>query len=389
MRISFSHSVRAGLVLLFASLFTSLCFGQFSGSIQGVIEDPSSAGVAKARVDLVNVGTNATRTTTTDDAGNYTFPSVAPGTYKISVEASGFRKSEVNVTLLTEQNLNVPVTLKVGSTTEAITVTTEVPVVDTSDSRTQLTLENQAVAQLPIPGRNLVTLVTLAPGVSGLGTSGSAGAPGSGADNFSTETANDASANGQGADNNQYLVDGLDITSAIRQGVLNLTPTPDSIQETSVQVNTFSSEHSRGAGLQVAFTTKSGTDQFHGSAADYFNYQGMYAAQHFQQFPYNKFHSNDFSFAVGGPVVPHHLFFYFTAEPLRGSKAAGGQVTFADPAFLSFISNPANGLSNTVGTHILTTYLPTGLSGVNVNQIAKGVVGPATVDDIPGGTDNP
>jgi hypothetical protein len=80
----------------------------------------------------------------------------------------------------------------------------------------------------------------LAPGVSGLGTSGSAGASGSGADNFSTEEANDASANGQGSDNNQYIVDGLDVTSGIRQGVLNLTPTPDSIQETSIQVNTFS-----------------------------------------------------------------------------------------------------------------------------------------------------
>src|SRR6266480_489426 len=180
MRISSSHSVRAGLVLLSMMLCTILCFGQFSGSIQGVVMDPSSAGVAKATVQLVNTSTNVTRVTTSDDSGNYSFPSVAPGAYKISVEAGGFRKSEVNITLLTEQNLNVPVSMKVGSTTEAITVTTEAPVVDTSDSRTQLTLENQAVAQLPIQGRNLVTLVTLAPGVSGLGTSGSAGAPGSG-----------------------------------------------------------------------------------------------------------------------------------------------------------------------------------------------------------------
>jgi hypothetical protein len=160
--------------------------------------------------------------------------------------------------LLTEQNLNVEVTLQVGTAAETVTVTTEAPMVDTSDSRTQLTLDNQAVAELPIAGRNLVTLETLAPGVSGLGTGALGGTPGSGADNFSTEEAVDASANGQGSDNNEYIVDGLDVTSGIRQGVLNLTPTPDSIQETSIQVNTFASEYSRAAGLQTVFTTKSG-----------------------------------------------------------------------------------------------------------------------------------
>jgi hypothetical protein len=171
---------------------------------------------------------------------------LAPGAYRLKVEASGYSVSQTAVTLLTEQNLNVPVTLKVGAVTEDVTVTTASPLVDTADSRTQLTLENQAVAQLPIIGRNLVTLVTLAPGVSGLGTS-SSGSPASGVDNFSTEEQVDASANGQGQNNNQYVVDGLDVTSGIRQGVLNLTPQPAAIQETSVQVNTFSSEYSRAA----------------------------------------------------------------------------------------------------------------------------------------------
>ena len=97
----------------------------------------------------------------------------------------------------------------------------------------------------------------MAPGASGLGTSTS-GSPASGVDNYSTEEQVDASANGQGQNNNQYVVDGLDVTSGIRQGVLNLTPQPESIQETSVQVNTYSVEHSRAAGLQTIFTTRSG-----------------------------------------------------------------------------------------------------------------------------------
>ena len=271
------YVVFVAITLLFLS---SVALAQFTAGIQGVVQDPSGAGLAGAKVDLVNNATHVTTETTADGSGNYHFGSLAPGSYSVTAESAGFAKSQVDVTLLTEQNLSVPITLKVGSITEAVNVSAEAPVVDTSDSRTQLTLENQTVAQLPVVGRNLVTLVTLAPGVSGLGTSAT-GSPGSGVDNFSTEEQVDASANGQGQNNNQYVVDGLDVTSGIRQGVLNLTPQPDSIQETSIQVNTFSSEYSRAAGLQTMFTTRSGTDQYHGSASDYFNYQGMYARQYF------------------------------------------------------------------------------------------------------------
>ena len=358
-------------------LLTATAFAQFTGSIQGVVQDPSGAGVAKATVQLSNVATGVTQVTRSDGAGNYRFVSLAPGAYKITAEAGGFSKSEANVTLLTEQNLNVPLSLKVGAVTESVVVSTEAPIVDTADSRTQFTLENQGVAQLPIVGRNLVTLVTMAPGVSGLGTSAS-GSPASGVDNYSTEEQVDASANGQGQNNNQYVVDGLDVTSGIRQGVLNLTPQPESIQETSVQVNTFSVEHSRAAGLQTVFTTKSGTDAFHGSASDWFNYQGMYANQHFVSSsgsPYKPFHSNNMDFAIGGPIVPHHnSFFYFAVEPLRSSASAGGSVTFADPQFISFAQT---NFPNTVGTHVLSTYQPSGVGGITIQQTAQDVFGNA------------
>lgn len=360
-----------------AMLLTSPVWAQFTSNVQGVVQDPSGAVISKATVTLTNQATRASRSTTSDADGNFRFVSLAPGSYKLSVEASGYSRAESTVTLLTEQNLNVPVTLKVGAVTEAVTVTSATPVVDTADSRTQLTLENQAVAELPVVGRNLVTLVTLAPGVSGLGTSAS-GSPASGVDNFSTETQVDASANGQGQNNNQYVIDGLDVTSGIRQGVLNLTPQPDAIQETSIQVNTFSSEYSRAAGLQTIFTTKSGTDQFHGSASDYFNYQKMFANQHFvssKQVPYKPFHSNNMDFAIGGPIVPHHnSFFYFAVEPLRSSKSAGGSVTFPDPQFISFAQ--AN-YPNNVGTKVLTNYLPSGIGGTSVSSTAQQVFGSA------------
>src|SRR5580658_8713783 len=389
---------RRSLWVLTVVLFSTAAFAQFTASIQGVVQDPSGAGVPKATVRLVNANTAVSAETTTDGAGNYIFVSLAPGRYKITVDATGFAKRQVDLELLTEQNLSVPITLKVGSASEAITVTTEAPVVDTADSRSQLTLENQAVAELPIVGRNLVTLVTMAPGVSGLGTSTS-GSPASGVDNFSTEEQVDASANGQGQNNNQYVVDGLDVTSGIRQGVLNLTPQPEAIQETSVQVNTFTSEYSRAAGLQTMFTTRSGTDRFHGSASDYFNYQGMFANQHYvssSAAPYQPFHSNNKDFAVGGPIIPHHnSFFYFSVEPLRSSASAGGSVTFADPAFITWAqgTNPVP-TAGTVGTGVLTNYRPAGVSGVtavnaatyfgsNAAQVPICQADPASVDNIP------
>ena len=361
-------------------LLTAAAFAQFTASIQGVVQDPTGAGVPKASVQLVNTATAITAVTTTDTAGNYRFVSLAPGSYRITVEATGFAKAEANVTLLTEQNLNVPISVKVGSVTESIVVSTEAPVVDTAESRNQMTLENSGVAELPVAGRNLVTLTTLAAGVSGLGTMGGgqpgkAGTPGSGVDNYSTETQVDASANGQGQMSNMYVIDGLDVTSGIRQGVLNLTPNPESIQETSIQVNTFSPEYTRATGVQEVLTTKSGTEQFHGSAADWYYYQNMFATTHFSGPKYLAFHGNNMSFAVGGPIIPHKQFyFYFAVEPLRSSLAQNSAITFSDPQFISWAQQ---NLPNGTGIHVLSTYTPVNVSSIAVanNGRAAGVLG--------------
>ena len=368
-------SLVATLVCSLLALWAVPGFAQFTASIQGVVHDASGASVPKAQVNLTNSATGVIKTTTSDSAGEYRFVSLAPGSYKVSVTANGFSNAEADVTLLTEQNVNLPISLTVGSARETVIVSTEAPIVDTADSRLEMTLESKSVAQLPIVGRNLVTLVTMAPGASGLGTSTS-GSPASGVDNYSTEEQVDASANGQGQNNNQYIIDGLDVTSGIRQGVLNLTPQPDSIQETSIQVNTFSVEHSRAAGLQTVFTTKSGSDSFHGSASDWFNYQGMFANQHFVSSStshYQPFHSNNMDYAIGGPIFPHrNSFFYFAVEPLRSSASAGGSVTFADPQFIAFAKT---NYPSTVGTHVLSTYLPSGIGSSSVQQTAAAVFG--------------
>lgn len=365
---------------LLALLGATTAFAQFTSSVQGIVQDPNGLAIPKATVRAVNQNTLVAQTTTSDASGNFRFVSLAPGPYKIAVEAQGFAKAEANITLLTEQNLNVPITLKVGAITENVTVTTRAPLVDTADSRNEMTLENSGVAELPVQGRNMVTLTTLAPGVSGLGTMGAgepgaAGTPGSGVDNYSTETQVDVSANGQGQMSNMYVIDGLDVTSGIRQGVLNLTPNPESVQEASVQVNTYSPEYSRATGVQEVMTTKSGSDRFHGSAADWFYDQKMFALTHFSGPSYLPFHGNNMSFSVGGPIIPHHQFYgFFAVEPLRSASATSSSITSAAPEFITWAQ--AN-YPTTVGTHVLSTYLPVGLSSVAVasNGTAAGVLG--------------
>ena len=372
------------------ALCAGLCRAQFSGSIQGIVQDPSGAVVPNAAVRLLNLRTQVTSEAKTSAEGNYRFVSLAPGSYQITVEAQGFNRTTVKFDIATDQNLNLPVSMTVRSATEAVEVTGEAPVLNTAESRNQLTLGTQAVAELPVPGRNMVTLATLAPGASGLGTMGGGqpghvGTPGSGVDNYSTETQVDASANGEGQMSNLWVVDGLDVTSGIRQGVLNLTPNPDTIQETSIEVNTFSSEYGRSDGLQMVMTTKSGTDQFHGLAADYFTFQKMFASTEFSH-NYPPFHSNNMSGAVGGPVIPHKRFyFYFGVEPLRASSSTGNSlVTFADPQFTSWAQ--AN-YPNTLGTKLLTTYLPQHITGVSVastaNSLFAGTCGTAATNSLP------
>jgi len=359
--------VRLFLIMLFLA---GSARGQFTGNIQGTVVDQSGAVVAQAKVDLVNTVTQVSASTTTDASGSYRFLSLAPGSYRITVEAKGFSKSETSFTLETNENLNLPMSVKVGAATESVVVTAEPPLLNTAETRNQQTLEAQELSALPLPGRNMLALISVAPGVSGLGLAGgpgvASGTPGSGVDIFSTETAADISANGQGTVANMWIVDSLDVTSNIRQGVLNLVPNPDVVQETNIQVNTFSSEYGRGSGLQTALTTKSGTDTFHGLASDYFNYQKMFANTEFTGGKtYPGFHSNNISATVGGPIIPHHqFFFFFGVEPLRSSASTGGvSQTFADPAFASWAQTNYPG---TFGTKILTTYVPTHIVGTTV-----------------------
>jgi Carboxypeptidase regulatory-like domain len=341
---------------------------QFSGTISGVVADPSGAMVPGATLTLRNTGTNEQRVATSTAAGIYQFVSLAPGIYELTTTMAGFSPTKTQLTLETNQTLNIPVKLAVGSSNQTVEVTSQAPILDSADTRLQETLQTETLSALPLAGRSMISLVTLAPGVTGTGVT-SNGSPGSGRDNYSTETQVDASANGQGAVGNMYVVDGLDVSSSIRPGVLNLTPNPDTIQEATVQTNTYNVDYGRASSVQMTMTTKSGGNRYHGNASDYFTYQKFLARTHFSGSSYHPFHSNNISATIGGPIIPKHDagFFFFGIEPLRASNAVSSGITFNDPAFAAWA---ATAFPNSLGTKLLNTYPVSNVSGVTVTKTA-------------------
>jgi len=360
---------------------------QFSGTITGEVQDPSGSLIPNVQLVLTKTDTGEQRTATSNASGVYQFVSLAPGSYDLSTTASGFAQSHSTILLQTGQTLNFPIKLSVGQASQTIEVTTQAPILDTADTRLQETLSTQTLSSLPLAGRNMISLVTIAPGVTGLGVT-SNGSPGSGRDNYSTETQVDASANGQGAVGNMYVIDGLDVTSSIRPGVLNMTPNPDSIQETSIQTNLYNVDYGRASSIQMTMTTKSGTNAYHGNASDYFTYQGWLAGTEFTK-KYAPFHSNNISATIGGPIIPHRNagFFFFAIEPLRASAAVSNNITFEDPAFTAWAQSA---FPNSIGTKLLTSYPVTKVGDITVASTAAALYpdtcGTAATNNLPCGT---
>jgi len=321
---------------------TATCFAQFNANVQGTVLDPKGNAIPAAKVSLVNSQTGVQQQATSDSSGFYRFDSLAPGDYAVSTTVAGFEPATVTFNLTTDQTREVPLNLKIQATSSTVTVNTEEPLIDTSDSRFEQTLDTTAVTDLPLAGRNPTNVIIIAPGVTGTGGQNSPGS--STSTNFAPENWVNASANGQGATGNQYVVDGMDVTSTIRPGVLNLTPNADVVQEISVQTNTYTVDYGRAASIQTVMTTKSGTNEFHGLASEYYQYEGLAARGEFgipQPTAVAPWHQNNLSFAVGGPVIPHKRFFFFVGyEPFLSLSSNGtSRQGFEDPAFVTWAAN--------------------------------------------------
>ena len=368
--------------------FATGVYAQFSSNLEGVVADPTGAVVPGATVTLTNTDTGVSQVATTGSQGEYRFVSVAPGPYEVTAAAKGFASHKVAIRLQTEQTLNVPFALSLSSQSQTVEVTDKAPVLDTVETRNQLTIDTEALDSLPLPGRDQLGLVTLAPGVTGLGVIGPGG-NGQSTDNYAAETQVTASANGRSSTGNMFVVDGLDITSNITPGVLNLVPNPDTIQEATVQVNTFNVEYGRSSSIVEVMTTRSGSSKYHFLASDYYSANWLTARTEFQPretFTMLPFHSDNISASAGGPVPWLKQTYFFTGwEPLLSLTQASSQITVEDPAFTTWAQ--AN-WPNSIGVKLLAQYPSvnvsrTGVASTGSSLFGASSCGTAAVANIP------
>jgi hypothetical protein len=344
------------LCALAAAAFTLLvpcAHAQYSSNVQGFVLDSSGAAISGATVTLQNVDTGIQNTTNTTAAGNYRFSSVQPGNYVVSVAVSGFKRTEVKFTLSTGQTQGIDLHMTIAATNSEVTVTTEAAALDVDENRVETTLSATAVRDLPSVNRNLWDVLAVTPGVVGTGTRGLGESPGGGADNFGTQTPQ-LSANGRSYTGNIVMVDGMNVTSPIQNGNIILAPVPDAVQEASLQANSWDAENSLGSSILIQVTTKSGTNQFHGTGSLFFNNQNLQAHSDFAPKVIPPFQRKDLVGTLGGPIVRDKTFFFADFEKLWSKQPPIARtIFFEDPAFIQWAQQNE---PNTVGTQVFGLY---------------------------------
>lgn len=335
------------LTLMFLPLVSpAAMYGQAGGaSISGRLSDKSGAIVQDVDLSIKNVATGVTATTSSNSDGVYSFVSLSPGSYVISVQKKGFRSVDlVGLTIYTNDNLERNFTLEVGSVSESVTV--QGGTTNTSPA-VSMTVSREFVENMPLNGRSFQDLIQLAPGT------------------VSTQTGYYV-IDGQRDDSNNYVVDGvsanlggsLNYPSGIGAGLSGSAPSQtilgttqslasiDSLQEFKIQTSGYTAEYGRNPGGQVQFTTRSGTNKAHGTAFDYLRNTVFDANSYLNDFdddPKTAEHQNDFGGTVGGPIIVPRLYdgkdksFYFLSyEALRLLLPSTEKEYVPTPAFRSW-----------------------------------------------------
>ncbi len=315
---------RCSLLAVFVLLAVTIPFANAQttfGSIVGTVSDPSGAAIGNTQVTLTNLGTSEKRTETTNSEGLYQFVNLPPGQYSVEIEKPGFKHViRTPVTVQTQTTSRIDMALEVGQVTQTVEVTAQTPLLTPESSTLGQVIDERKANTLPLNGRNPLNLVALVPSVVPQG--GSMSNP-NGQNPFAW---GNYQIGGGMANQSMVWLDG----SPVNGSYINITaliPTQDSLQEFKVATNNLSPEYGRFAGGVVNFTTKSGTNQLHGTLWEYLRNRDLDANDFFSNkngTPRGAFTQNQFGFNVGGPVyIPkiydgrNKTFFFVDYEGFR------------------------------------------------------------------------
>ena len=292
------------LVTLLAILALPAFSQATTATMDGVVRDASGAVVPGAVVVITNVETHVSSSWVTGAEGRFIAPFLPPGEYEVAVEKAGFKKAvRRGITLLVADTSRIDVTLDVGAATETVTATAEAPLVKTDTSELGQVIENKPIDELPLnsaTGRNFTSLMTLVPGAIRTNPVGVFDAP-QGNSSFAV--------NGQRDGGNNYMIDGAD-NNEVLLGIVTTLPPPEALGEFKLQTNAFSAEFGRAGGAVVNVTTRSGTNDVHGSVYEFIRNNALDARGPFNAGSLPPLRQNEFGATLGGPIKRNRTFIF-------------------------------------------------------------------------------
>jgi len=291
-------------------------FAQTTAAIAGTVTDDSGAIVPKATITVTSVGTGQTRSLVTDNRGQYAALSLPVGQYEIRAESTGFAPVvRSGIVLVVGQQAVVDIQLKVGGVQQAVTVTGEPPLVNTTSSSTAGLINEEQIKDLPLNGRSWDTLITLNPSTTNFTSYQSTTSTGKG-QGF------DFSISGNREDFNLFLMNGIEYTGVstadvMPGGVSGLLLGVDAVREFNVLENTYGAEYGKRPGGQVTVVTMSGSNQVHGDLFEFLRNSDLDARNFFAQAINPPFKRNQFGGAAGGPIKKDKTFIFGNYEGFR------------------------------------------------------------------------
>jgi hypothetical protein len=296
--------------------------------ISGIVTDGSGAAIHNAKVTITDTARNQDFRAETNSSGVYRVIELTPSTYRVTAEAPGFRTYVLEpLRLSTQQNATLNISLEIGAITEKVEVTATGPLLEASSAALSAVVENKKIIELPLNNRNIYTLLTLVPGIT-------PSTPNNAESDFFTSTIR-FSINGGKESVNDIQLDGVSaMVQSDIQGIYGASaiPSVEGIQEFRVQTNSYTAEYGRSGGGQVTMITKSGTNQFHGSAFEFLRNSAMDAKNFFtnrNNLPKASLQQHQYGASVGGRVIKDKTFFFALYE--KKLTKSGSLGTFTVP----------------------------------------------------------